>query len=95
MWQHVVLQNTKDYNNLLIVAVKSVIFVKFGKEIYAIYVQFKANLLEWNDEIQIKTFPNYATNLKWSIYKFGYYRSITGLLSTLHTKHSNSLATKG
>ena len=43
----------------------------------------------------MKTFPNYATNLKWSIYKFGYYGSITGLLSTLHTKHSNSLATKG
>ena len=86
--------STAEYQrlyNLLIVAVKSVIFVKFG----IFYVQFKDNLLEWNDEIQIKTFPNYATNLKWSIYKFGYYRSITGLLSTLHTKHSNSLATKG
>ena len=57
---------------------------------------FRNKLLDWLDEIQIKkTFPNYATNLKWSIYKFGYYRSITGLLSTLHTKHSNSLATKG
>ena len=89
MWWHIVLQNTKDYNNLLIVAKETIIFVKFGM------FDFWNNLLDCNDEIQIKTFPNYATNLKWSIYKFGYYRSITGLLSTLHTKHSNSLATKG